>query len=347
MKNNAIRQNLVTKEWVIFAPARRKRPEDFRRDDGNKEEIPGYDSSCPFCPGNEDKLTEILLEVPSGNGDSWQTRVLPNKFPAVTLDGDVRRYHKGKYLAMNAYDRHEEIIESPKHNDQMALMSLEQVTTVIRTYQRRYHDLMSEHSNLMTFIIFRNHGRAAGTSLIHPHSQIIVTSVVPQHIRKREEEAQRYFDTWARCVYCDMLQFEKEEQRRVIDENRDFLAFVPFAAQAPFEIWVMPKNHAAAFGAISQNEIESLAHALQNILLRLFQKLNNPDYNYVINTAPRFKADEPHLHWYLQILPRLTTRAGFEIGSGININPSLPEADADWHSLNRDVKPHQKPIRDR
>ncbi len=182
----------------------------------------------------------------------------------------------------------------------------------------------------MMAIIFRNHGDRAGASLKHPHSQIIVTGMVPRHIRWREQEAQDYFDDWARCLYCDILGFEIQNRRRVVQENESFLAFVPFAAEVPFEVWIMPKNHQADFGSISDQEKSDFAAILKNVLGNLHEKLNDPDYNYVINTAARYKAEEPQVHWYCQIHPRLTTQAGYELGAGIRINPSLPELDADF-----------------
>jgi len=327
MKENEIRQNKVTRQWVIYARARRRRPKDFQRETITRKQPSALDERCPFCPGNESMLPPVIMERRRSGSNGWLTRVVPNKFPALTPEGNTDRYRKDIYVAMHGYGRHEVVIESPLHNRQIADMSLEEVGAVIETYHARYVDLMEEHRNMMT-IIFRNHGPLAGTSLIHAHSQIIVTGMVPHHIRWREEEAQRYFDEWGRCVYCDMLEYEAREQQRVIVENHSFLAFVPFAADVPFEIWILPKKHAADFGSVSDSEKLDLASTLQVCLSGLHHKLNDPDYNYVINTAARFRAGEPQLHWYLQIRPRLTTQAGFEIGSGISINPSVPEEDA-------------------
>jgi UDPglucose--hexose-1-phosphate uridylyltransferase len=324
-----IRQNKATKEWVIYAPARSRRPKDFQRPKKESEASPVQDKQCPFCPGNEHMLPDIVLELPDRHAPPWQTRVVSNKFPALTPEGDISRHSRGIYLAMQGYGRHEVVIESPRHDLNLAKMPLEEVSTVIETYHRRYVDLMTDHGNMMA-IIFRNHGPQAGTSLEHPHSQIVVTGMVPRHIRWREEAAQNYFDEWGSCVFCDILHFEIQEQRRVILENESYLAFVPFAAEVPFEIWIVPKRHRADFGNVSDQEKEDLAPVLRDCLARLHTKLNNPDYNYVVNTAARYRADEPQLHWYLQIRPRLTTRAGFEIGSGISINPSIPEDDADF-----------------
>lgn len=329
MQSGQIRLNKVTREWVIYAPSRRKRPQDFQQSHHPKKSLITKDTKCPFCPGNEHISESIVLEIPNKQHDGWQTRILSNKFPALTPNENTRRWTDGIYLAMPGYGQHEVIIESPNHHEDLATMPIESVEMVIETYHKRYIELMAWHENMMG-IIFRNHGSKAGASLSHPHSQIIVTGIVPQHIRWQEQEAQQYYDHWGRCVYCDILEFEMQNRRRVIAENLSFLAFVPFAAEVPFEIWIMPKQHQADFGSISDRHKSDFAAILKEVLCKLYGKLNDPDYNYVINTAARYKAEEPQVHWYCQIQPRLITEAGFEIGSGININPSIPEADADF-----------------
>lgn len=329
MKDSEIRQNLATNQWVIFAPARGKRPHDFVREATDRGPLAEYDADCPFCPGNEELLTSIIDEVPRVRGSGWRTRVVTNKYPAVTPNGELDRSVEGIYLSMKGVGRHEVIIESPKHNAQIASMDEKSVIPIVETYHRRYTDILSDEHTMMV-VIFRNHGPEAGTSLIHPHSQLISVGWVPWDIRWREDAAEQYYDRWGRCVQCDMLKFERRDGRRSILENESFFAFIPYAADVPFEVWVMPKEHQANFGDISDNEKEDLANALHRVLRMLHDQLNDPDYNYVINTAARHKSGEPHLHWYVQIRPRLTTRAGFEIGSGISINPSLPEADAEF-----------------
>jgi UDPglucose--hexose-1-phosphate uridylyltransferase len=324
---NEVRQNKVTKEWVIYAGARGKRPSDFQTPASKPKVLPVFDPACPFCPGNEAMLPSILLEMPGLPPGGWQTRVIPNKFPALSPEGDTARFVEGIYLAMKGFGRHEVIIENPAHGRQMARMSEEEVGRIIETYHRRFVDMMKDSRTMMP-VLFRNHGPGAGTSLLHPHSQIIATGFVPHYIRWREEEAQRYFDEWGRCAYCDILEFERKDRRRVLLENGSFLAFVPYAAEVPFEIWIVPKAHQGSFGNISDREKSDLAPALQSLLARLYGKLNDPDYNYVIHSSAWYKGEQPHLHWSLQIRPRLTTQAGFEIGSGIHIHPSLPEEDA-------------------
>ncbi len=323
MEKHEIRQNKATKEWVIYSPARDKRPSDFKREK-KKNKLPETDPHCPFCIGNESEINSIVLEMPSANNSSWQTRVIPNKYPALTREGEQERISSGFFVSMKGYGIHEVIIESPRHNSDIALMSSEELNILIETYHRRYTDAMKERRNMMP-IIFRNHGEHAGTSLLHPHSQLIITGFVPHHVRWREIEAQRYYDEWGRCVFCDMLRLEKIDGKRILFESEYMTAFIPYAAEVPFEIWIMPKIHRSDFGKIIDTEKNSLAKALKFVLGKLFNKLNDPDYNYIINTAARYETGKPHLHWYLQIRPRLTTRAGFEIGSGISINPTIPE----------------------
>jgi UDPglucose--hexose-1-phosphate uridylyltransferase len=328
MAKNEIRQNKATQEWVIYAPSRGKRPKDFR-EDSDKENLPGYDENCPFCPGHEKKLSTVLMEIPNPKTQRWSTRVVPNKFPALVHNVSTERIKKGINVTMPGYGRHEVIIENPKHNRDIAKMDLVEVEILIETYQRRYADVMKEFRNL-TPMIFRNHGKNAGTSLLHPHSQLIVTGFVPKHIRDKKIEAQKYYDEWGRCVFCDMLKFEFDDNKRLLSESKSMVAFVPFAAEVPFQVNIMPKEHQADFGKISDKEKSELAKMLKEILTKLHKKLDDPDYNYIINTAGRYEADEPHLHWNLEIRPRLTKNAGFEIGSGISINPSFPEDDAEF-----------------
>ncbi|MGK7957242.1 MAG: galactose-1-phosphate uridylyltransferase, partial [Crocosphaera sp.] len=299
METGQVRLNKVTGEWVIYAPSRRKRPQDFQQ--ASQEDSLKDDSqkNCPFCPQQQQKSEKILLEIKNETQDLWQTRVVENKFPALNFHDNPHRNREGIYMAMSSYGHHEVVIESPEHQQTIATLSISEVETIIETYHQRYLKLM-EDREIMMVIIFRNHGKGAGASLRHPHSQIIATSIVPSHRRIQEAEAQRYFDHWAKCVYCDILEFEMKEQKRVIIENDLFVAFVPFAAEFPCEIWIMPKNHQADFGSITPEEKTDFATILKDSLSRLYYKLNNPDYNYVINTAARYKAEEPQLHWYCQ-----------------------------------------------
>lgn len=327
MSGSHIRLNRATREWVIYSPIRRKRPEDFQPKLTNPEIHEDYSDRCPFCKLDIGDRESILLEIPNPQKNGWLTRIVPNKYPALSPDVEPKRSLSGIYLELPGYGHHEIVIESPDHNQTIATMSLESVIAIIESYRQRYLELIKFRKNLFV-MIFRNHGKAAGASLQHPHSQIIATPIVPRRQRWLEDEAQRYFDEWGTCAYCDMVEFEMSDRQRVICDNEEFLAFIPYAAEVPFEVLILPKEHSADFGTLSDSQTISFAQILKEVLTKLYYKLNNPAYNYAIVTAARYKVSEPQLHWYCQIRPHLTTPAGFEMGSGIRINPSLPEADA-------------------
>ncbi|TES92459.1 MAG: galactose-1-phosphate uridylyltransferase [Candidatus Cloacimonadota bacterium] len=322
-----LRQNPATKTWVIIAKERAKRPDKYR----NKEkklldEVPEYSESCPFCPGNEDKLPENGIIYEGKNSDNeWTVRVVPNKFPALIGEGNVERKEiENLFLLMPGIGSHEVIIETPIHNTTIGLLSNDAVIEIIHSYRERFLSL-SKDSRFKIVIIFKNHGEGAGTSLEHPHSQLIATPIVPHHIRNRIEEAVKYYDDWGKCVYCSIIEAELKLKERIIRETEHFIAFVPFAASLPFEISIIPKKHAATFGEISDSEISDLSKILIYVLGALYRKLNNPDYNYIIHTAPFSDKGEEYYHWHIEILPRLTKVAGFEMGSGIYINTSIPK----------------------
>lgn len=328
-KQSEIRLDRITNQWVIYSRARAKRPHDLRRESGPARELPGHDENCPFCPGNEDHLGGIIHETPSDNEYGWLTRVIPNKYPALKPEGSAERSNHNLRVSMDGYGRHEVIIESPWHDKDLASMDLVELQAVLDTYYLRYLAHAQADHSMMT-IIFRNHGTRAGTSLIHPHSQVVTTPVVPAMIRLREAEAQRYWDRLGRCVCCDILAEELELGSRLLRQTEHFAAFVPFAARVPMEMWLLPKRHTADFGDVTSQELRDLANLLSDLLGRLHRLMDDPDYNLVINASASHHHGEPHLHWYLSIRPRLTTMAGFEIGSGMNINPSLPEDDAQF-----------------
>ena len=326
-----LRQDPATRLWSIIAIERGKRPDDFVRHDEAAEKLPSRDEDCPFCPGNEDKTPEPVFTVfdpEAGDGTRWVVRVVPNKFPALAAPGPkgdiTRRIKDYIYREMDGIGEHEVVIETPDHSKTIATLSEEEVATVVRTYRDRFLALDASPWNQL-IIIFRNQGERAGTSLIHPHSQIIGTPVVPEEIRRRLEESQRYYDDLGTCVYCDILGHELREKTRVVCGNSGFVALCPFASTVPFEVWILPRRHASSFGVLSDSEIPLLGKMLRDVLQRMYHLLGNPDYNYVIRSAPHHSAGEPHFHWYVEILPRLTTRAGFDIGSGININVVVPE----------------------
>jgi UDPglucose--hexose-1-phosphate uridylyltransferase len=324
-----VRMDPTTEEWVIIAKERAKRPSDFvyQRE---KPRLPDLSASCPFCPGNEQMTPPATLSYFDQSRQQWQVRAFANRFPALSLEGTAtRREEEGFFLSMDGLGVHEVIVETPVHNTSLALMGDKEVERVLRAYHERYNAL-SRLSFVHSVITFRNHGRSAGTSLEHPHSQIIAASVVPKHVRRRYEVAIRYYDKTDRCLYSDLLDHELRIGKRLIMETERFAVFHPFASHRPFETWIMPKVHQAYFGNASAEDLRNLAHVLRMTLLKLYRALNNPDFNYVIETIPLEDQNKRYYLWHLRLIPRLTEVAGFEIGSGIYINTAIPEETAQF-----------------
>lgn len=324
-----VRHDILTNRWVIYAPDRAQRPNEIESETAEASELPEKDATCPFCIGNERMLPRIIFELSSTSEDRWRTRVVPNKYPVLRPSADVAEDSGSIYRTTTDHGQHEVVIESPFHNRDIPFMSTDEVESIIDTYARRHSALYNDDEAVKAVIVFRNHGPQAGTSLRHPHSQIVATGFVPGSIATRERVAADYYNKLKRCLLCDIIEHEQADGARLVYENHSFITLVPFAAEVPCEVWIVPKQHSADFGLITPQEQEHLAIALQDALQRLHDTLNDPDYNYVIHSSSRQEAIVPHLHWYLQVRPRLTTPAGFEIGSGVQINHSLPERDAE------------------
>lgn len=325
-----LRQNPATKEWVIIAKERAKRPEDFNvpRSD---EKVPEYDPKCPFCPGNEAQTPKEIFEYrPFGTKagtPGWWLRAVPNKFAALedlACEALERKKDKDFFRYMDGLGRHEVIIESPRHDLHLAIMDQKQVEEIFLAYRQRYMEL-SKDPRFEIIKIFKNHGKGAGTSLQHPHSQIIAAPVTPTHIRYRLDEAMRYYDDEGKCVFCMMIEKEKSDGSRIVMETENFICFEPFASRSPFETYILPKQHCDSFGKITPDLSKEFAYITKCVLSKLNISLNNPDYNYMISSTPPHDSSEEYYHWHLRIDPRVTAVAGFEMGSGIYINTVIPE----------------------
>jgi UDPglucose--hexose-1-phosphate uridylyltransferase len=255
--------------------------------------------------------------------------VVPNKFAALQGDLTTTRKHEGRFLKADGYGIAEVIIETPLHNRSIATMDLEEVKNTVLTYRERYNAI-SKTNRVDLITIFRNYGEKAGTSLEHPHSQIIATPIVPPHVRNPLYQSQLACDTYGDCIYCGMMEEEQRQQVRIVKETQYFLVICPFASRSPFETRIYPKIHHSSLATVSDQELKDFAFALQDTLKRLSIGLNDPDYNYVIRSAPVEDTHVKYDHWYAVIVPKLTTPAGFEIGTGIYINSTLPEQCADF-----------------
>jgi UDPglucose--hexose-1-phosphate uridylyltransferase len=322
-----IRLNSITGDWVIIAAERAKRPEEFAHKK-EKKELPAHVTTCPFCAGNENQTPSETFRLTNPD-ETWAVRVVPNKYSALTPEGEIIKNKTDFKQYISGVGLHEVIIETPEHNSTTALLPLNHIEQILLAYKDRqlafYEDARIEH-----VIIFKNHGAGAGTSLEHPHSQIVGTPVFPGQVMTRLGEAIRnyYYVDFRECIYCTYMRGEMKDGERIICENESFVAFVPYAALSPFRVWIFPKRHSACFGHITDAELTRLARTLKDVLLRLYIGLENPDFNYVIRSLSPLGSDAKYFHWYMSVIPRITQTAGFELGTGMYINTALPEESA-------------------
>lgn len=320
-----LRKDPITGRWVIIAPDRAKRPTDFDASTARPAE-----SFCPFCEGNESaSAAEIVAYRNHGsvpNGPGWRVRTVPNKFPALKVEGQFESRGVGMYDVMEGIGAHEVILDCPHHESRFASLPANQIREVLWMYHDRLVDLKRDR-RLIHPLVFKNEGHLAGASLEHCHSQLIVTPVVPIQVQEEMRGAKDFFGWRGRCIYCDMIREETQAGDRIVMESPNFVVFCPFAARFPFETWIVPKKHMSHYETVQEVDVDELAHVLKSALLKLRQSLDDPPYNYILHTSPFDTYELKSYHWHIEIIPRLAGVAGFEWGSGFYIN-SVPPEDA-------------------
>jgi UDPglucose--hexose-1-phosphate uridylyltransferase len=323
-----LRKDPIIGRWVIISTKRSQRPLTFRPD---KEKA--APKLCPFCPGNEEntppEITAYRSDGSEPDKSGWTLRVIPNKYPALIVEGDLNRQAIGPYDKMHGVGAHEVIIETDEHDKEIVDMTDEQVRDIFWCYRERMLDL-AQDIRLKYILIFKNHGESAGASLEHPHSQLIATPIVPKRVAEEIDGAKLYYEFKNRCVFCDIVEQELEDSERVVFENESFVAIQPFAPRFPFESWIIPKRHYSSYPDMPDKEYWNLGRTVKEMLQLLRAGLNDPHFNYIIHTLPAEKNHRQYYHWHLEIIPRLTRVAGFEWGSGFYINPTAPEVAAEF-----------------
>lgn len=318
-----LRKDPVLGRWIIISKERRKRPTDFP-----VEISTGSGGFCPLCPGNESFTPSEVLAYRDGhqsrNGPGWQVRVVPNKFPALVIEGDLSKEGVGLYDRMNGIGAHEVVIEGPQHETAFADFSIANKALVFKAYKERIIDLEKD-SRFKYVIVFKNHGKAAGASLEHSHSQLIALPILPRMIVSELDGARSHYRYKERCIFCDIIRQEILQDERVVCQNDRFITITPFAPRTPFEMWVLPKRHASAYYSLDDADLHALAEIFSESLQRLNRCIPNVPYNFVLHTDPLRSGGLEYYHWHFEIVPKLTSIAGFEWGSGFYINPLPPE----------------------
>ena len=324
-----LRRDPITGSWVIIAVERSKRPSAYVIPRETKKE-----GLCPFCPGYEDQTPPEVFAIrepgtlPGHPG--WRVRVVPNKFAALVHEGEPYILTQDLYEARNGVGAHEVIIEDPQHLTSLPQQKENQIELIFKTWRERFRELAKDERLAYTQI-FKNHGQIAGSSLEHPHSQLITTPIVPKTIQEEISGANEYYQQHGKCIYCAVIAHEKAINKRMVACSKHFIAFCPYASRFPFETWILPLNHQHSFGEISDRQILDLSFLIKDFVTRLFTVLDNPPFNIVLHTSPyRYQKGVTNYHWHLEIFPRLTIVAGFEWGTGYFINPTAPESAAQY-----------------
>ncbi len=329
-----LRFDLVSKDWVIIATGRAKRPESFKKE--KRKRVKESSKTCPFCKIKTQEEPTLILtnsKITSGGWSNlpkdWTLVVIPNKYPALMPYPELNKTTEGGiYQKMNAAGFHE-VVVTRDHNKHLGQFQIEQVKEVLDSYQARYISLMDEKF-VNHISIFHNHGPGAGASIAHPHSQIITTPLIDNDLNSALTNAQSYYKKNKKCIYCKMSSWEKKDKKRIVFENKSFLVVCPFASKTAFQVIISPKKHLPYFERITEEEKWQLAEAFQSVLSKMYKGLNNPDYNFYLHTAPSDGKKHDYYHWHWTILPKTAIPAGFEIGTGMEISTIEPEKAAEY-----------------
>jgi len=318
-----LRRDPVSGAWVVLAPDRAKRPLDF----AHEAPAPDRRDTCPFCPGHESETPPEIAAIREGGG--WRLRVVPNRYPVLRTEEQLRTHSEGVLEARTGVGAHEVIIESPEHVRSLGALDVAQVGRVLGMCRARLLDLKRD-GRLVYGLVFKNVGPRAGASLEHTHSQLIATPVVPERVQAEIDRCARHHRERGRCLQCDLVVQERMTGTRVVLETANFVALAPFASRAPFETHLVPKAHQSHFEGIDEAAIPELGEALRTAVRKIEKALDDPPYNLIFQSAPLGSPPMDSYHWRIEIIPRVVGVAGFELGTGFFINTVPPEEAADY-----------------
>lgn len=307
-----LRKDYLLDRWVIISEKRGQRPKQFK-----KIEVKKDDGFCFFCPGNEHTTPPETGRIEEKG--KWKIRWFPNKFPAVDEKGNPSIVSKGFFSHTAAYGRHEVIAETPDHKKQLWDLKAKEIKEVLEVYVQRIKEL-SRLPKIKYVLVFKNHGRDGGTSLIHTHTQVMAYNKIPELVKEEAEAIKKY----KKCPYCDIINKESNSKRRVF-ANKSFVSFAPYASRFNYEVWLFPKRHVKNITELDDKELDDLASMLQKILAKL--KSLNCGYNFFLHYAPKGS----NLHFHIEVTPRIATWAGYELSSNETINSVSPESAAEFY----------------
>ena len=322
-KETEFRYDISNNDWVIIAPKRADRFE------GKGD--PTHVGECPFCNiENQEKPVLVYshgVKKDIDDLEDWTTVVIPNKYPVVVRSQKLEEKKEGIYKRMKGGGFHE-VVVFKDHTKNFAQLSLSEIKEIIDCYEARMLDYKN-YDFVKGALVFHNYGKEAAATQPHPHSQILALPLIDKEFKAILDNSERFYDNDGECLQCLINRMEKKEKKRIVFENDDFIAYVPFAPKFVFQVIVVPKRHSPRFEEIMEKEKKSLAEALKDVLLKFCKGLNNPPYNFYLHTAP-FDKDYPYFHWYFVLFPRIHIWAGVELGANMEISTTFPEDQAEF-----------------
>lgn len=331
-RNPEIRKDAVNNRLVIFSPARSRRPTDFKsksQSSSSSNSSSNAQPQCPFCAGNEHQCAPEIFRLPEDSTSDWKVRVIENLYPALRRQPESKSDHEESCqatgtageLSLGGFGFHDVIIESPLHSVHLPDLSPAEVAVVLLAYKKRIEQLCAIDS--ISYVqVFKNYGASAGASMSHSHSQILALPVVPIAASTRLDSMKEYHNQTGKCILCNA-----QTDKFLIDESTHFISIAPFASTFPFETWIVPRYHSSHYHELKEDKAIDLGGLLKLTLQKLSLQLNDPPYNFMIHTSPLqvTSSQLPYTHWFMQIVPQLSTIGGFEMGTGCYINPVFPE----------------------
>ncbi|WP_457622640.1 galactose-1-phosphate uridylyltransferase [Persephonella sp.] len=331
-----LRYNRLNDTWVIISKERAKRPHDYPLIWEDKKKVDK--KSCPFEPGHEHLTPPEVFAIrdPGTKPDQpgWKVRIIPNKFPALKPSEPFFRRSEAIHDLMGGYGYHEVIIDTPDHDKHICNFSTDDLVLMFTAFRERIKQLYMK-KDIFYVQIFKNHGKEAGKSLYHSHSQLVALPRIPKRLETQVRQCRHYYREKERCLLCDEVSFELREGVRVVHDNDHFIVYTPFASAFPFELKIVPKIHSDDFSSVDDEMILSLSEAVKVAVRKLDKLLKDPPFNMMLHTSPP-RRDLPYdpnyfyqmdrlFHWYIEIFPRMAIHAGFELGTEFFINPTPPE----------------------
>lgn len=333
-----LRKNIITGDWVVIAPERSKRPNEFlqkirnhsdRRETKNGAyQIKNNNKSCVFCLNSDNYRHQRIKEF-----DTEHVYVIPNKYPAFVEDPSrceplVYAVENDFFVAKPSLGGHDVVVVKDHSltlydfSDQI----WRDLFVVFRGRYRYYDKICNAEATTAIY----NEQFDAGASIVHPHGQVFAANIIPNLINQELAETERYYRDNGVSAFARLVEHERLFTRRVVSENGDYLAFVQYAARFPFETWIVPKYQSSRFDRVDAAKIASLIPVMRATLDKIAKRLNRPPLNFFIHSVPNTIEEVEYFRWHIEIAPRLSIYGGFEIGSNVVIDTVGPEAAADF-----------------